>query len=45
MKTFNGTDLINSGKAKVVKYKKNDMYVPEVVVKYITDNLTGKSDK
>lgn len=45
MKTFNGTDLINSGKAKVVKYKNYDMYVPEDVVKNISDNLTGKSDK
>ena len=45
MKTFNGTDLINSGKAKVVKYKNYDMYVPEEVVKNISDNLTGKSDE
>lgn len=45
MKTFNGTDLINSGKAKVVKYKNYDMYVPEDVVKNISDNLTGKSDE
>ena len=45
MKVFNGTDLINSGKAKVVKYKNYDMYVPEDVVKNISDNLTGKSDK
>lgn len=45
MKVFNGTELINSGKAKVVKYKNYDMYVPEDVVKNISDNLTGKSDK
>lgn len=45
MKTFNGTALINSGKAKVVKYKNYDMYVPEDVVKNISDNLTGKSDE
>lgn len=44
MKVFNGTELINSGKAKIVKYKNYDMYVPEDVVKNISDNLTGKSD-
>lgn len=44
MKVFNGTELINSGKSKVVKYKNYDLYVPEDVVKNISDNLTGKSD-
>lgn len=44
MKIYNAASLINSGKAKVVKYKNYDMYVPAEVVKNISDNYVAKTD-
>ncbi len=44
MKIYNATSLINNGKAKVVKYKNYDMYVPAEVVKNISDNYVAKTE-
>lgn len=43
--TYNATKLINSGKAKVVKYKNYDLYVPAEVVNNIAQNKVGKLDE
>lgn len=43
VKIYNAASLINSGKAKVVKYPNYKLYVPAQVVKNISDVETGKT--